>query len=389
MDQLSNRILAMSPSATLAMSQKSNELKAQGVDVINLSVGEPDFHTPDHIKEAAKAAIDNNFTFYTPVPGYLSLRKAICEKLRRENGIEFAPEQIIVSNGAKQSLCNCILSLINPGDEVIIPTPAWVSYVEMVKLAEGVNVLVPAGVDQNFKITAAQLEAAITPKARMVLLCSPSNPTGSVYSRDELRALADVLAKYPARNLTSVKIKNKVKIVPDGAEIRKMLDVAGCKRNKAIIMTLATTGMRISELGSITLEQYNSRVDDAIVITGKGNKQRVIQFAPETIGMIDDYIKWGRKDGCDRLFTSNLGNPIDPQCTSDMLKRTAKRAGIENWHDISNHYMRAAFATIKSEAGVPIEVIKDMLGHSDISITSTYIKRTEQRAKASMAVVNF
>ena len=136
MDQLSNRILAMSPSATLAMSQKSNELKAQGVDVINLSVGEPDFHTPDHIKEAAKAAIDNNFTFYTPVPGYLSLRKAICEKLRRENGIEFAPEQIIVSNGAKQSLCNCTLSLINPGDEVIIPTPAWVSYVEMVKLAE-------------------------------------------------------------------------------------------------------------------------------------------------------------------------------------------------------------------------------------------------------------
>ena len=135
MDQLSNRILAMSPSATLAMSQKSNELKAQGVDVINLSVGEPDFHTPDHIKEAAKAAIDDNFTFYTPVPGYLSLRKAICEKLRRENGIEFAPEQIIVSNGAKQSLCNCILSLINPGDEVIIPTPAWVSYVEMVKLA--------------------------------------------------------------------------------------------------------------------------------------------------------------------------------------------------------------------------------------------------------------
>ena len=180
MDQLSNRILAMSPSATLAMSQKSNELKAQGVDVINLSVGEPDFHTPDHIKEAAKAAIDDNFTFYTPVPGYLSLRKAICEKLRRENGIEFAPEQIIVSNGAKQSLCNCILSLINPGDEVIIPTPAWVSYVEMVKLAEGVNVLVPAGVDQNFKITAAQLEAAITPKTRMVLLCSPSNPTGSV-----------------------------------------------------------------------------------------------------------------------------------------------------------------------------------------------------------------
>lgn len=197
MDSISNRILAMAPSATLAMSQKSNELKAQGVDVINLSVGEPDFHTPDHIKEAAKAAIDENYTFYTPVPGYLSLRKAICEKLRRENGVDFAPEQIVVSNGAKQSLCNCILSLINPGDEVVIPTPAWVSYVEMVKLAEGITVTVPAGVEQDFKITAAQLEEAITPKTRMVLLCSPSNPTGSVYSREELRALASVLAKYP------------------------------------------------------------------------------------------------------------------------------------------------------------------------------------------------
>ena len=197
MDSISNRILAMAPSATLAMSQKSNELKAQGVDVINLSVGEPDFHTPDHIKEAAKAAIDENYTFYTPVPGYLSRRKAICEKLRRENGVDFAPEQIVVSNGAKQSLCNCILSLINPGDEVVIPTPAWVSYVEMVKLAEGITVTVPAGVEQDFKITAAQLEEAITPKTRMVLLCSPSNPTGSVYSREELRALASVLAKYP------------------------------------------------------------------------------------------------------------------------------------------------------------------------------------------------
>ena len=197
MDQISQRIMAMSPSATLAMSQKSNELKAQGVDVINLSVGEPDFFTPDHIKEAAKKAIDDNFSFYTPVPGYMSLRKAICGKLKRENNLDFTPEQIIVSNGAKQSLCNCILALVNPGDEVIIPTPAWVSYVEMVKLAEGKNVLVPATVEQDFKITPAQLEAAITPKTKMVMLCSPSNPTGSVYSREELKALADVLAKYP------------------------------------------------------------------------------------------------------------------------------------------------------------------------------------------------
>lgn len=194
---ISERVQSLSPSQTLAMSQKSNELKAQGVDVINLSVGEPDFNTPEHIKQAAKQAIDENFTFYTPVPGYMSLRKAIAAKLKNENGLDYTPEQIVVSGGAKQSLCNVILSVINPGDEVIIPTPAWVSYVEMVKLAEGTNVLVPASIEQDFKVTPAQLEAAITPKTRMVLICSPSNPTGSVYTKEELKALVDVLAKYP------------------------------------------------------------------------------------------------------------------------------------------------------------------------------------------------
>ena len=197
MTHISDRVQSLSPSQTLAMSQKSNELKAQGIDVINLSVGEPDFNTPDHIKEAAKRAIDENFTFYTPVPGYMSLRKAIADKLKNENGLDYAPEQIVVSGGAKQSLCNVILSVINPGDEVIIPTPAWVSYVEMVKLAEGTNVLVPASIEQDFKVTPAQLEAAITPKTRMVLLCSPSNPTGSVYTKEELKGLVEVLAKYP------------------------------------------------------------------------------------------------------------------------------------------------------------------------------------------------
>lgn len=197
MTHVSERVQALAPSATLAMSQKSNELKAQGVDVINLSVGEPDFETPAHIKEAAKKAIDDNFTFYTPVPGYLSLRKAISEKLSRENGVAFVPEQIVVSNGAKQALCNVILATINPGDEVIIPMPAWVSYVEMVKLAGGIPVAVNADITQDFKITPAQLEGAITPATRMILLCSPSNPTGSVYSRAELQGLVDVLAKHP------------------------------------------------------------------------------------------------------------------------------------------------------------------------------------------------
>ncbi len=193
---ISDRIQALAPSATLAMSQKSAELKAQGVDVINLSVGEPDFFTPDHIKAAARQAVDDNFSFYTPVPGYLSLRKAISDKLRRENNLDYTPEQIVVGNGAKHELCNAVMALVNPGDEVIIPTPAWVSYVQMVNLAGGKSVLVPATLDQNFKITPEQLENAITDKTRLIILCSPSNPTGSIYSRSELRALADVLARH-------------------------------------------------------------------------------------------------------------------------------------------------------------------------------------------------
>lgn len=179
------------------MSQKSNELKAQGIDVINLSVGEPDFYTPGHIKEAAKKAIDDNFSFYSPVPGYMDLRKAIVAKLKNENGLDYTPDQIIVSNGAKQSVCNVLMSIIGPGDEVIVPAPYWVSYVEMVKLAEGTNVIVTAGIDQDFKITPAQLEAAVTPKTKALILCSPSNPTGSVYSREELAGLAEVIARHP------------------------------------------------------------------------------------------------------------------------------------------------------------------------------------------------
>lgn len=197
MTQVSDRLASLSPSETLAMSQKSNELKAQGIDVINLSVGEPDFYTPDHIKEAAKKAIDDNFSFYSPVPGYMDLRKAIVAKLKNENGLDYTPEQIIVSNGAKQSVCNVLMSIIGEGDEVIVPAPYWVSYVEMVKLAEGTNVIVTAGIDQDFKITADQLEAAVTPKTKALILCSPSNPTGSVYSREELESLAAVIARHP------------------------------------------------------------------------------------------------------------------------------------------------------------------------------------------------
>ncbi|MDE7388803.1 MAG: pyridoxal phosphate-dependent aminotransferase [Muribaculaceae bacterium] len=244
--QISNRVQSLAASATLAMSQKSAELKAQGVDVINLSVGEPDFPTPDHVKEAAKKAIDDNFSFYTPVPGYLSLRKAIAAKLSRENGVEFAPEQIVVGNGAKQELCNVILAAINPGDEVIIPTPAWVSYVEMVKLAEGVNVLVPSTIEQDFKITPDRLEAAITPRTRMVLLCSPSNPTGSVYTPAELQGLVDVLAKYPDILVMADEIYEHINF---GAELRSLASFPELKDRVVIIngvsKAYAMTGWRI------------------------------------------------------------------------------------------------------------------------------------------------
>ena len=196
MAQLSDRLQRLAPSATLAMSQKSSEMKASGIDVINLSVGEPDFNTPDHIKAAAKKAIDDNYSRYSPVPGYPDLRKAIAAKLKRENGLDYATSEILVSNGAKQSVCNTVMALVNDGEEVIIPAPYWVSYPQMVKLAGGNPVIVNAGFDQNFKMTPAQLEAAITPKTRLIILCSPSNPTGSVYSKAELEGLADVIKRH-------------------------------------------------------------------------------------------------------------------------------------------------------------------------------------------------
>lgn len=196
MNQLSDRLNRLSQSATLLMSQKSNELKAQGIDVINMSVGEPDFNTPDHIKAAAIKAVEENFSRYSPVPGYPALRQAIASKLKNENGLDYTPAQIACSNGAKQSVCNVVMTVVNAGDEVIIPAPYWVSYPEMVKLADGTPVIVGAGIEQDFKITPQQLEAAITPKTRALILCSPSNPTGSVYSKEELAALAAVLAKH-------------------------------------------------------------------------------------------------------------------------------------------------------------------------------------------------
>ena len=251
MNAVSNRLASLAVSETLAMSQKSSELKAQGIDVINMSVGEPDFFTPAHIKQAAQQAVDNNFSFYSPVPGYPALRKAICEKLRNENGLEFDPAQIVCSNGAKQCVCNAILALVNPGDEVIVPAPYWVSYVEMVKLAEGSNVIVPAGIEQDFKMTAAQLEAAITDKTKALILCSPSNPTGSVYSRDELRALAQVLEKHPQVFVISDEIYEHINYIGKHESIAQFEAI----RDRVIIINgvskaYAMTGWRIGWLAA-------------------------------------------------------------------------------------------------------------------------------------------
>ncbi len=251
MNQISMRVQSLSASATLAMSQKSNELKASGIDVINMSVGEPDFDTPDFIKSAAKQAIDENYSRYTPVGGYLSLRKAICEKLQKENGIEFTPEQIVVGNGAKQELCNAILATINPGDEVIIPTPAWVSYVEMVKLAEGKVVTIPTGIEQDFKITATQLEDAITERTRMIMLNSPSNPTGSIYTYEELSALAKVLGQHPEILVLSDEIYEHINF---GDKIHSISEFEDIKERTIIVngvsKAYAMTGWRIGYLAA-------------------------------------------------------------------------------------------------------------------------------------------
>ncbi len=197
MNAVSERINRLAESATLAMTRKSFELKQQGKDVINLSIGEPDFNTPEFIKYEAKKAIDDNFTHYTAVPGIIELRQAICHKLQRDNGVSYTPEQIVVTTGAKQALINTLLAVVNPGDEVIIPVPYWVSYSEMVKIAEGKAVYVDAGIEHDFKITAEQLQNAITPSTKLIMLNSPCNPTGSVYTKEEMKALADVIAKYP------------------------------------------------------------------------------------------------------------------------------------------------------------------------------------------------
>lgn len=251
MPQLSQRLQRLAPSATLAMSQKSSEMKAQGFDVINMSVGEPDFNTPDHIKAAAKEAVDQNYSKYSPVPGYPTLRKAISEKLERENGLYYTPSEILVSNGAKQSVCNTVLSLVNEGEEVIIPAPYWVSYPQMVKLAGGNPVVVEADFHQNFKMDPVQLETAITPKTKMLIICSPSNPTGSVYSKDELGRLAEVILRHKDIYVLADEIYEHINYVGSHQSIAQF---PGMKERTIIVngvsKAYAMTGWRIGYIAA-------------------------------------------------------------------------------------------------------------------------------------------
>lgn len=246
MYNLSDRLNRLSPSATLAMSQKSSEMKAQGIDVINLSVGEPDFNTPDHIKKAAIKAVEENWSRYSPVPGYPELKKAIVDKLKNENGLDYAPSQILCSNGAKQSVCNAIMAIVNAGDEVIIPAPYWVSYPQMVLLAEGTPVYIDAPIEQDFKITPGQLEQAITPKTRALILCSPSNPTGSVYSKQELEALKNVLLKHENVIVIADEIYEHINYIGEHASMAMFDDI----KERVVIVNgvskaYAMTGWRI------------------------------------------------------------------------------------------------------------------------------------------------
>ncbi|MCQ2231573.1 MAG: pyridoxal phosphate-dependent aminotransferase [Paludibacteraceae bacterium] len=353
MDQVSARLAALSPSETLAMSQKSQELKAQGIDVINLSVGEPDFTTPKHIKAAAQKAIDDNFSFYSPVPGYMPLRKAIAEKLKKENGLEFDPSQIVCSNGAKQAVCNAIMCLVGPGDEVIVPAPYWVSYVEMVKLAEGTNVIVEAGLEQNFKITPSQLEAAITPKTKMIILCSPSNPTGSVYSKEELKGLAAVLAKHPQVYILADEIYEHINYVGKHESIAQFPEV----KDRVIIINgvskgYAMTGWRLGWLaapkwiaaacnklqgqytsGPCSIAQKAAEAaytgDQACVETMRQAFERrrdlVVKMASEIEGF-----KVNKPDGAFYVF---------PECSSYFGKKTPKGDVINNSADLAMYLL--------------------------------------------------
>ena len=353
MNQLSARLSALSPSETLAMSQKSQELKAQGIDVINLSVGEPDFNTPNHIKEAAKKAIEDNFSFYSPVPGYPALRKAIVEKLKRENGLDYDANQIVCSNGAKQSVCNVLMCVVGAGDEVIIPAPYWVSYVEMVKLADGKSVIVEAGLDQDFKITPEQLEQAITPKTKVLILCSPSNPTGSVYTKEELEGLVNVLAKYPNVIVLADEIYEHINYIGKHESIAQFESI----RDRVVIVNGVSKGYAMTgwRLGWIAAPQWIASACNKLQGQYTSGPCSITQKAAEAAYTGDQtcvaemraaferrrnlVVKMAKEISGFKVNNPNGAFYIFPECDSYFGKKTQDGKTIENSADLAMYLL--------------------------------------------------
>lgn len=251
MSQVADRINHLSESQTLAMARRSRELQQAGVDIISLSLGEPDFDTPDFVKKAANEAIANNFTHYTPVNGYLEVRQAVSEKFKRDNNLNYSPEEIVISTGAKQSITNVMLSIVNPGDEVIVPAPYWVSYIEIIKMAEGIPVIIEAGIEQDFKVSAEQIEAAITPKTKMMIFSTPCNPTGSVYGKQELKEIAEVMKRNPNFLVISDEIYEHINFVNQHQSLAQFSEI----KDQVITINgvskgFAMTGWRIGYIGA-------------------------------------------------------------------------------------------------------------------------------------------
>ena len=397
MAQLSNRLNRLAPSATLAMSQKSSEMKAQGIDVINMSVGEPDFNTPDDIKEAAKKAIDENWSRYSPVPGYADLRKAIVNKLKNENGLDYTINEILVSNGAKQSVCNTVMALVNDGEEVIIPAPYWVSYPQMVKLAGGEPVIVNAGFEQDFKMTPEQLEAAITPKTRMLILCSPSNPTGSVYSKEELAALAEVIKRHEDLFVLADEIYEHINYI---GHHESMAQFPGMKERAIIVngvsKAYAMTGWRIGYIaapewivkGCNKLQgQYTSgpcsvsqKAAEAAYTLDQGcveemrqaferRRDLIVKLASEIPGL-----EVNKPEGAFYLF---------PKCSSFYGKRCGERM-INNSNDLAMYLLEEGHvATVGGDAFGDSDCFRMSYATSDENICEAMRRIKEALAKLS------
>lgn len=364
MAQLSNRLNRLAPSATLAMSQKSNEMKAQGIDVINMSVGEPDFNTPEHIQKAGKKAIDENYSKYSPVPGYPKLREAIVNKLKRENHLDYQMSEVMVSTGAKQAVCNTILALINDGDEVIIPAPYWVSYPQMVKLAGGIPIIVKTGFDQDFKMKPEQLEAAITPRTKMLILCSPSNPSGSVYSKGELESLANVIKKHKDLFVLSDEIYEHINYIGQSNSIAQF---SGMKEHTIICngvsKAYAMTGWRLGWMaapewivkGCNKLQgQYTSGASSisqqAAIEAYNGNQENVEEYRKAFEHRRDLIIQLLKEIPGLEVNLPEGAFYVFPKCCSYFGKSTGKRT-ISNSTDFALYLLEVAHvATVGGDA---------------------------------------